>query len=255
MAIRFLVGTTSKVDHGSLGSFDPAALTICAWVYFDNVANAFAAIATKWTVTQTGIQFNRKGTAGTVLIAKRTYATSENSVESPAGTLTVGWNFCAFTNIDATPTLSVYRGTLSSLARDVSATRTLGGSGGPVSVATQVLNVGATNVGLDGPAARIANIGVFNRVLSLQEIQAWQLQPQVMAGCLLFCRYGHTKAVRQIDWSGNNNHGTVTGALVGTDPPFYVNHAVKLQKRLGALAPPPLQPWQLQAQMGGLLAQ
>jgi hypothetical protein len=67
---------------------------------------------------------------------------------------------------------------------------------------------------------RGAILALFNRVLLLPEIQAWQYRPRNLSGCVGFWRLGSNGTATQPDFSGNGNSGTVTGATVAEDPPL-----------------------------------
>ena len=76
--------------------------------------------------------------------------------------------------------------------------------------------VSGLGVNLD---AKIGPVAVFNRVLSLAELQSWQFRPRMMDGCVGYWHLGFNGTGSQIDYSGNGNHGTVTGATVTAHPP------------------------------------
>lgn len=59
---------------------------------------------------------------------------------------------------------------------------------------------------------RIAAFGFWNRQLSYAEILDQYEQMNPTAGCVLLPHLGYNGVGRQQDWSGYNNHGTVTGA-------------------------------------------
>ena len=65
----------------------------------------------------------------------------------------------------------------------------------------------------------IAWVGVWNRILTTQEIQDQQYSPHLTSGCVLFTNLGYNgSATTAPDLSGNGNTGTVTGATFSDDP-------------------------------------
>lgn len=67
----------------------------------------------------------------------------------------------------------------------------------------------------------IGPIALFNRILSLGEIQSWQFRPRLLAGCVGFWRLGRNGTSVQPDLSGNGNAGTVeTGITRVADVPL-----------------------------------
>jgi hypothetical protein len=62
---------------------------------------------------------------------------------------------------------------------------------------------------------RIGPAALFNRVLSLGELQSWQYRPRVMAGCVAFHVCGINGTTNVPDWSGNGNLLATTSLTLG----------------------------------------
>jgi hypothetical protein len=133
------------------------------------------------------------------------------------------WCFAAIT-MDfngANGNQKLYHGDLSTLAVEPSAysLQTVGTGTRPsdASVDAFIGNSSNANVALGGALSIVA---VFNRVLSLGEIQSWQFDPRMMAGCVGLWRLGDNGTGTQPDYSGNGNAGTVTSATQADNPPL-----------------------------------
>jgi hypothetical protein len=109
------------------------------------------------------------------------------------------------------------------------------GSGAPASNAGSsafIANTSNTNAAFQG---RIALVAVFNRVLSLAELRDLQYRPRPTRGCVGFWQLGRTGTSTQMDYSGNGNHGTVTGATFSHGPPI---RPVRRRKFAASVAAP-----------------
>jgi hypothetical protein len=88
------------------------------------------------------------------------------------------------------------------------------GSGAEATEATGNLMVGNNTTPDNPPDCKIHAAMVFNRALSLGEVEAQRTKPHVLSdgSCKLFTIYGQAGTGSQLDLSGNGNNGTVTGA-------------------------------------------
>ncbi len=121
----------------------------------------------------------------------------------------------------ASPTTHLYQGTLSAVMVEATYSTSTDGSGTLGSDSGQNMRIG--NDGAASPTssinARIATVGIFNRVLSLGELIDWQFRPGVRSGCVGFYQLGFNGISTQPDWSGNGNSGTVTTVEVADHVP------------------------------------
>jgi hypothetical protein len=94
------------------------------------------------------------------------------------------------------------------------------GSGTVTSQDALSLFVG-NNVGGAAPfPGNIAYTGLWNRRLSLGELQDQQFHPHVTSGSVIASYLGFNGTSSQPDWSGNGNAGTVTGSAVVAHVPI-----------------------------------
>lgn len=76
------------------------------------------------------------------------------------------------------------------------------------------------NVDSNGPShSTHGPMALFNRVLTLGELQTWKRRPRAMAGCVGLWLPGDTGA-NWTDLSGNGNLATVTGGVAANNPPI-----------------------------------
>lgn len=81
--------------------------------------------------------------------------------------------------------------------------------------------IGNGSVGGSNPwNGRLALLAVWNRTMSVAEIQSQQFRPRVTSGCVLFQVLGYNGTGTQPDWSGSSHAGTVNGAVVGDHVPI-----------------------------------
>ena len=231
MALDF-TGSTRRLDCGSGASLDNLDIgTRLVWAYpTDVTATPPPHFMDKRGAGSTWRAFymNTAVSAGQ-LAFQVARATAGLNARSAAGFVTVNeWQcLAAVYNVNGVDgDQRLYRGTLvSTLAEAPSyVTQSVGnGASGDDSAGTQTVGnvTGIDNFNLDG---LIAVVGIWNRVLSLNELIAQQYRPRMTDGCVLLMHVGYHGTGTQVDYSGNGNHGTVTGATladhVPLGPPF-----------------------------------
>ena len=153
--------------------------------------------------------------ATTFLIASATQANMSTFGENK-------WCFigCSYNTAGANGDQHLYHGDLiTGVAEAAAYTTQTVGSGSVNSNAAANLVLGNINAANRGWPGRIALAMIFNRQLSLGEINNQQFNPHVDSGCVLYIHFGRNSTGTQFDYSGNGNHGTVTGATVAENPP------------------------------------
>jgi hypothetical protein len=229
MALTFGAVNSDAVNIGtgaSISNLNP--LSYIEWVYPTSVA------------TSAGLLFMQKGraasggtrrafsfaAAGNFLRLTVDRATTDTDYIASSLALTDNtWHCIAATfnsAASAGEVVNLYCGTLTAEMAETTYSTATDGSGA----------VGddsglAMKLGNDGAAAstsafkgRIAIAAIFNRVLTLGELQSWQFHPRVMSGCVGFWQLGYNGTSTQPDWSGNGNNGTVTGATLSDHVPL-----------------------------------
>lgn len=114
----------------------------------------------------------------------------------------------------------LYLGDLTSLAVEPSSysNQLVGSGANPDDSASDLIigNKSNDNAPINGSMGPCA---IFNRQLSLGEIHLWQDVARMMMGCAGLWYLGDNGTGTQPDYSGNGNHGTVTGATQSNNPP------------------------------------
>jgi hypothetical protein len=239
-ALRFGAGASDRVDCGSGASMDNITDgTVLAWFYADDVANTFKGLVSKLNspAASQGWQFNRVAASGSTLRLIRHRSIGNQIVSSPASQILAGaWNFGAASWDITGGAPKMYHGTLLAPAADVS-TSVTAGSGTQVDDSAGVLTLGNYgNSAIDSAwPGRVALVAVVNRILTPAEVQSWQFRPRALRGCVGFWQLGRTGTSTQLDYSGNGNHGTVTGATVAQGPP---TRQVRKRKFAASVAAP-----------------
>lgn len=142
-------------------------------------------------------------------------ATTDLNIFTTVNFLTLdAWNFMVFTFDGSTGT--IYGGSNTSKAVSIA----LNGSGtqgsGAISNndAASDLILGVNSVlGLGSMPMEILWFGVWNRALSLAEIQSQQFYPRKTAGNVINAWAGFTGMSTIADWSGSGNTGTISGLV------------------------------------------
>lgn len=227
-----LLGADNNSNSYLLHTVAPVATetswTLCLWVYPTSLtlANGFGELAgmiesgglavLQWFIRSNGTLEYWRNYSGTQLrrVSNTGYVTANT------------WQFLCLTHGGGNATdVHFYRGTLSALASE--ATYASGqNSSGTVSTATNTLTIG--NLGQDyefSVPARFGLVAVYDRVLSLAEVQTQQFLPRPIGASLLFAHPGYNGTASVADWSGNGRTGTVGSALSVADhvplpPPF-----------------------------------
>lgn len=129
------------------------------------------------------------------------------------------WNFFSQTWNVGGSSGKIYKGSLTALAADVTSSLSFSGVGAADDSAIDFLIGNGSSLAQALPES-IATVQLFNRVLTLGEIQSQQFQPHVTSGCVAFYHLGYNGTSTQPDWSGHGNAGTVTGATVSAHVPL-----------------------------------
>lgn len=224
MALNFNA-TSGYVNHGSGASLDDlpgTAISCVAWIY-RTADGANQQIITKDNSFPSGFGFlvdPELGTEGTLRCNFYRATTTADSISGSSDVVPLNtWTFVAATYAPGTAP-KLFIGSLTSQVAEVSAYgRQIAGAGAYLSDAAASLYVGnlqrTTSVDFNG---RIARAGVWNRELSLGELQALQHSWVKTAGCVLLTDYHGTGT--QPDLSGSGNNGTVTLATAADHVPL-----------------------------------
>lgn len=217
---------SDRVDHGSATNLDNmTAGTVVMWARPTDVGNVVTHLWMKGAFDTNDEQVAfKEGTDGTKISFRIERATTRDNATTATGFWAANtWYFLAFTWDTVTPaTPKIYKGTLtSSVVLDTDGTSGSGSvddnSADPFVVGNKSKSSETYNRAFH---SNIAWTGVWNRALSLGELQDQQFRPHVTSGNILFTHYGFNGVNVQPDWSGNGNAGTVTGATVSPHVPL-----------------------------------
>lgn len=215
MALLFSNASSSQVNHGSAATLDNrnTGTNLC-WIRPSALENGDRIV---YKGTAGNIHFlGINGTGGNFQFGIQG-GTTMNKITNTTPVAANAWNFLAAT-FDFGVSGDMYHGTLSAPASlQTLGTNVNGATAGDDSGSDQLVG---SNVASQFFSGDIAWVGLWNRVLTLGEIQAQQFHPRVTDSCVLFVRYGWYGTTSCPDLSGNANNGTATGCTVSTDVPL-----------------------------------
>ena len=211
---------TAYVDCGSNAVLDDlGAVTFIAWIKPTDLSVAQGFIGKVGNVDTSGWSA-RIRSGGQFQITRGRATATMNTTTTDAGLTNGVWSCVAGVLNITGGTVKAYAGTLTALVAECAGTQTVG-SGAILTDASLTQRLGARHPGSDGGwDGEIGPVAIFNRALTLGEIQSWQFDPRMMAGCVGFWLLGDNGTGTQPDYSGNGNAGTVTSAIQSDNPPL-----------------------------------
>lgn len=211
---------TAYVDCGSNAVLDDlGAVTFIAWIKPTDLSVAQGFIGKFGNVDTSGWAARIRSGGQFQIVRGRATATM-NTTTTDAGLTNGVWSCVAGVLNITGGTVKAYAGTLTALVAECAGTQTVG-SGAILTDASLTQRLGARNLESDGGwDGEIGPVAIFNRALTLGEIQSWQFDPRMMAGCVGFWLLGDNGTGTQPDYSGNGNAGTVTSAIQSDNPPL-----------------------------------
>lgn len=231
MSLTFTRASANRVNVGQASSLDnlPAggAMTLMLWVYRTDNGTNQTIIAKDGSFTQgwnfTVTDDNGEGTM--LFFVWRSTNSEAKSNSTSANRIPLNTWTCVGVVFEeaAGQRVKFFIGNQTTTIAEVSGyTGVVNGTGTPGNDGSIDLYIG--NIVRSGtayaPGARIGPTAVFNRVLTVGEMQAWQHDPKMMAGCVGLWNLGDNGTGTQPDYSGNGNNGTVTGATQSDNPPL-----------------------------------
>jgi len=260
MSLQFGIATSDRVDVGTGATIQSLAQkTVLAWVF------PTALVGGIWSKTNNAGVQNRMAVQDTVGNIRVLHATTVagSYITNNAPIVKNKWNCVASscTDVPATGRIHIYCGDIYTQLKECTYSSATDGSG-TFGVDTTTNPMAWGNI-LSAAWQNAFNgyiyLGIlWNRVLQLDELRTHQFRPNPKSlGCVLMTMLGANALGVQPDLSGNGNNGTITGARMAVNPVFTVPWSTQIKHMINAPAVPPpiLMPWQLQGQMGGLIAQ
>lgn len=213
------------IGHGTMNNWSGQSGTILEWIYPTNVnAASDQTLFLKGTSWDNSLWFDIEWQTNGIIKIGRGRATDQCRAVSTDTLSNNTWQFVAATwDVNGSNTdQKLFIGTLASAVSEVSgySDQTVGAgtvSTVPDSKPVQIGDGIGEFAWETGYAGRIAWVGVWNRTLSLGEIQAQQFRPHVTNGCLLFSHYGYSGVGTQADWSGNVYNGTPSTTITSVN--------------------------------------
>lgn len=224
MALQFTDDSTDQINHGSGSTLDnlvPA--TILMWVKPSVISVGFRSILSK---TSGGSGWALYSHEFNDFWAFDISGTVYNRVFFD-DVMTTDWQSIAITWERDVIAPAAYRGTLTTALSDITNTSSTGSGGFDDSAATLFTgtNFDGNTIGMS-----LALLMIWNRILTIGELEAQRWRPHKNNGCVFFAHYGFNGTGTQPDWSGNGNSGTVTGATVSPHvplgPPFGFSNTI-----------------------------
>jgi hypothetical protein len=223
VALLFTNAGSERVDVGSAASLDDILTgTILAWIYPTVLDTGGGRVYQKSYLGADGSYWVLAVNDGAMGRLHMGYSRPTGDLNIAADVVTTNaWQFvgAVFNGSGVDADQKMYRGTLAIRVAEVGAyfVKSTGSGTHPTDAGSTGLigNRGNFNVGFPG---RIAWLGLWNRQLSVSEIETQQFRPRVTSGCVGFWDLHGTGT--QYDQSGNGNHGTVTGATAADHVPL-----------------------------------
>lgn len=223
-ALTFGANTSDKIDFGNPGNVSAASIMVMGvWVFPTTFTSARRMITKNALDGVSGGPFLAlSGTAGEVQVANARTVTNANAVSNTTPLVLNTWT-CLVGVLDPADTQPrLYAGTDKKNLTEVGyAGGAAQGSGTTAGTANVVIGNSANVAPTSAFQGRIGGkaLWLVGRAPKLDELIAWQRSDYVPIGATIAPLVGWNGAGPQRDWSGFNNHGTVTGA---TYSPFGV---------------------------------
>jgi hypothetical protein len=224
MSLLFGGATSHRSDHGSPAIADDlAAFTYLLAVYPTSLVDARTFLS-KSTSGTSGQRFRLVTTSGDLAIVC-TRATTNLSYTSNSAPLAAvnAWYWVAATvdiNGSAGDLARIYAAPFGASLAQVTYALQTDGSGAQSANAAGTIIVGNDAGNARSFPGRIALAMAWSRRLSLGELITQQSRPFASSGCFLYTHLGWNGTGSQVDYSGQKNHGTVTGATAAAHAPI-----------------------------------
>ena len=220
MALSFAAGTDT-VNMGSNAVLDDLTdLTYIAWMYPTSALTSGGIIA-KGT---SGSTSRRSFEIRTSVVANGLFYVADYTTvcNAEANVLVANQWQCVAATMDGTSKVAkLYWGDLTTSMAECTYTTQTTGTGSISSNAALNQFVGSYGSGTTGGTGKhLADVAIFNRVLTVGELRDWQFNPRKMTGCVGFWRLGSNGTTNVPDLSGNFNTGSITGTTVSAHVPM-----------------------------------
>lgn len=223
-SLRFTVATTDKVDFGSPAHLDNlATMTICAWIYPTTITGTNGPkIWVKDTDSGVNNRFNIQNATGNLRFRINSSGGAAGSAETNTNYLSANnWYFvCAVQDaVGSANNMRIYHGDLRRQIVEATYGVRVGLTVAKEADGTKNMFIGGYTT-LGSFPGEIAWVGVWNRVLSLQELRQQQGRVSRTSGNVFFSFLGFSGKTTQTDLSQFRNSGTITGTKISRGYPL-----------------------------------
>lgn len=232
MALSISDNTGNNIDHGNGSSLNDLTVgTVAFWIKHADTNTTFRTLINKIYTPSfpAGWSVFRNATTGYIRFDFQKSSTYLRIAPNSILQGTTEYSFWAFTwsasGVDADQ--KGYFGDESTLVSEISYSAQQVGTGTYNSDASKTLSVGTNPTSNDSIDGDWAWVGIWNAQLTLTDLllQWKNLQAPIVkrSNNVLFCHYGiHGSGGvgSQLDWSGNANNGTITGATKADHAPL-----------------------------------
>jgi concanavalin A-like lectin/glucanase superfamily protein len=229
MSLAFVDGGTDIVSAGTGASLELDTVTILIWINPTSLPNAALRHLFAKGPGGANLWFNSSGGANNLVGQRARPGGTNCSVQVDWTNLPAAgagkWNFWGVQlhTAGADADQKLFGGDLTTTVIEATTyvNQTVG-TGTPASLAGTTATIGNLDGGSFSFQSSIASVGIWNRLLTLAEIQYQQSHRRPTTGCVLFHEYMSTD--QQKDFSGTGNVGTVSGPTVATHVPIQFQH-------------------------------
>jgi hypothetical protein len=234
-SLTFGAATSNRVSHGSSSGVDAlgrtGVMTIASWVYPTTITagRGIANIAVDSGGPSNAIRFVYNSGSGDWRCRVLENNNSASNTTTATGNSVVNrWQFvsCVY-DTNASSNTRIYTAYSGQIVSDRTSSAT---NGTDVLIATHSSrNYWTGNNSADEATpilsfqGQIGWTGVWNRALTLDELQEQMLSPNPTRDCVIFTYYGANGNGTQIDLTGNGNSGTGSGTTASLNgPPIFL---------------------------------
>jgi len=215
---------TEQIDFGNL-SLATNQFTVLHWLEPDNVDATYRQISGEVRAAgKIRMMTSNNTAAGQMLFQVPQDVTGTINCTAATNTMTANvWQFIVFRfdNSDGTQKCRIYRGTLTSIAAEVSYASS-SDTGTPAASNSSSFLVGKDDTTSFPYTGKSASTVVYNnKALTLNEIiqHQFSMMPKT-TGSVLWAEHGWSGTTTQVDYSGQGNNGTITGLTVSDHVPL-----------------------------------
>lgn len=224
-SLRFVAGGSDKIDFGSPAHLDNLAqMTICAWIYPTTLTPTNSPrVWNKDSDTGVNNRFHMSGASGNNMRFRiNSSGGSSGNVETNDNFVTANnWYFvCAVQEaVGVANNMHIYHGSRTTKVVESTYGVRIDLTVAKEADATKNMIIGG-NTTVSAYSGDIAWVGIWNRALTLREIQQQHGRVSPTSGNVFFSYLGFSGRTTQTDLSRFRNSGTITGTTISRGYPL-----------------------------------